>query len=216
MTYNAKILTIPMPARIKRLPISSSGFPVPWFVYFDTNGIPDFRVVGKNKLRDAVTKKLCWICGDVLGSTFAMTIGPMCAINRIISEPPAHRECALYSVKACPFLSNSRMRRNDKVALPEDKVGPAGYGIERNPGAVAVWCTRGYKVFKAPGGILFSFDEPTEVLWYAEGRLATKVEVENSINSGLSSLVEIANMEGPKAMAELTRRIKEVQMFLPK
>lgn len=205
-----------MPARIKRLPISSSGFPVPWFVYFDTNGIPDFRVVGKNKLRDAVTKKLCWICGDVLGSTFAMTIGPMCAINRIISEPPAHRECALYSVKACPFLSNSRMRRNDKVALPEDKVGPAGYGIERNPGAVAVWCTRGYKVFKAPGGILFSFDEPTEVLWYAEGRLATKVEVENSINSGLSSLVEIANMEGPKAMAELTRRIKEVQMFLPK
>ena len=52
------------PARIKALPVDHRGFPVPWFVqwYDDT---PNFLVVDHRKLRPAVEKRLCWICGHL-------------------------------------------------------------------------------------------------------------------------------------------------------
>lgn len=211
--YNAKISAIPMPDRIRRLPISPSGFPAPWFVHWE-NGEPDFRVVGSGKIRDAVKHKLCWVCGDPLGRTVAMTLGPMCAINRTISEPPSHRECAVYSAIACPFLSNPRMRRNE-INLPEEHVAAAGNGIKRNPGAVAVWCTRGYRPFKAPGGVLFTFDDPSEVLWFAFGRAATRAEVEKSIFSGLPLLEQEAQAEGNKAIAALRQMTANALRYIP-
>lgn len=211
--YNAKIAAIPMPARIRRLPVSPTGFPVPWFVDWQ-DGVPDFRVVGRGKIEHAVKKRLCWVCGEPLGRTFAMTLGPMCAINRTISEPPSHRECALYSAIACPFLSNPRMRRNE-VNLPTEIVQAAGNGIKRNPGAVAVWCTRGYRPFRAGDGVLFTFDDPTEVQWFAEGRTATREEVEASIFSGLPLLEKEAQSEGPEAIAELRRLTANAMRFLP-
>ncbi len=213
ISYNAKISAIPMPDRIKRLPVSPAGFPVPWFVAWE-DGVPDFRVVGRGKIPDAVKRKLCWVCGEPLGRTFAMTLGPMCAINRTISEPPSHRECAVYSAIACPFLSNPRMRRNE-VDLPEERVSAAGNGIKRNPGATAVWCTRGYRPFKVPGGVLFTFDDPTEVLWFASGRKATRAEVEESIFSGLPLLEEEADKEGPEAIAALRRMTNAAIRYLP-
>lgn len=213
--YNAKIAAIAMPARIKRLPISPTGFPVPWFVHWE-DGVPEFRMLGKNKIADAWRRKLCWVCGEPLGRIAAMTLGPMCAINRTISEPPSHRDCAVYSAIACPFLSNPRMRRNSE-GLP-DHVPPAGMGIERNPGAVAVWMTRGYRPLKAPigqPGVLFTFDDPTEVLWFAHGRAATRQEVEASIDSGLPELEAIAIQEGRGALQDLRRLRTEVTRYLP-
>lgn len=213
MSYNTKIATIPMPDRIKRLPVSDKGFPVPWFVAW-TDSAPDFRVIGPGKITHAVKHKLCWVCGEPLGRTFAMTLGPMCAINRTISEPPSHRDCAVYSAIACPFLSNPRMRRN-LVDLPEDAQAAAGNGIQRNPGATAVWCTRGYRPFRVANGVLFTFDDPTEVLWFAEGRQATRQEVEASIFSGLPLLEKEAAAEGERATAALRRMTADAMRFLP-
>lgn len=211
--YNASIRDIPMPDRIKRLPVSITGYPVPWFVqWFD--GVADFRVVDSRKIGEAVKKKRCWVCGDPLGKTFAMTLGPMCAINRTISEPPSHRECAVYSVTACPFLSKPRMRRNE-VGLPEGHSKPAGNGLKRNPGAAAVWLTRGYRPFRADGGILFTFDDPEEVLWFAEGRTATRDEVLHSIVTGLPMLEAEAVKEGPRATDALKRMIHDAMRYLP-
>ncbi len=199
---------------IKRLPISPKGFPVPWFVAW-IDGVPDFRVVRKGGIPDAHNKHLCWVCGEALGRTFAMTLGPMCVINRTISEPPAHRDCAVYSATACPFLSNPRMRRN-AVGIPTGIVAAPGHGISRNPGAVAVWLTRGYRPFRTPdGGVLFTFDDPTEVLWYAEGRTATRAEVEASITSGIHLLEAEAEREGTEAVAALTRARAAAMTYLP-
>lgn len=211
--YNASIRDIPMPDRIKRLPVSITGYPVPWFVqWFD--GVADFRVVDSRKIGEAVKKKRCWVCGDPLGKTFAMTLGPMCAINRTISEPPSHRECAVFSVTACPFLSKPRMRRNE-VGLPEGYSEPAGNGLKRNPGAAAVWLTRGYRPFRVDGGILFTFDDPEEVLWFAEGRVATRDEVLHSIVTGLPMLEAEAVKEGPRATDALKRMIHDAMRYLP-
>jgi hypothetical protein len=211
--YNARVAAVPMPDRIRRLPVSSEGYPVPWFVHFDDAGVPDFRVVGRGKMTEAVNRKRCWVCGQPLGRTFAMTLGPMCAINRTISEPPSHRECAVFSALACPFLANPRMRRNE-ADLPDHKRA-AGNGILRNPGAVCVWMTRSYRPFKAPGGVLFTFSDPEQVLWFAGGRMATRAQVDHAINTGLPILRAEAEAEGPAAVAALNRMIDALSPYLP-
>lgn len=213
-SYNASMADIEMPDRIKHLPISPKGYPTPWFVAW-TDGVPDFRVADAGKMRLAVRHKRCWTCGEPLGRTFGMLLGPMCCINRTISEPPSHRDCAIFSARACPFLSNPRMRRNE-IGLPEDRVEAAGIGIKRNPGAIAVWMTRGYQMFKPPGGgVLFTFDDPEEVLWFAHGRAAMRDEVEASIFSGMPLLEEAAATDGPDGIAALKKMTADAMRFLP-
>src|SRR4051812_961023 len=116
MTYNAAVQAVPMPDRIRRLRINDKGFPVPWFVA-DVDGVPDLRVVDARKIKVAWKERRCWVCGDKLGSTVAFALGPMCAVNRTVSEPPSHRACIEFSVRACPFLANPRTRRHE-AGLP--------------------------------------------------------------------------------------------------
>jgi hypothetical protein len=193
--YNRSVDTGSMPDRIRRLPVSSTGFTVPWFVTWfkdgepckSGDGLPDFRVADTRKMSKAIKQHLCWVCGDPVGVYKCFVIGPMCAINRIISEPPSHRECAIYSAMACPFLSKPNMVRNEKN-MWEGGVEAAGFGLKRNPGAVCVWITKTYQIFHPHAGspgILFSLGRPVEVLWFAEGRRAThRVWLSDAAGSG--------------------------------
>lgn len=204
----------PLTERLARRPVDHRGYPVPWFVSW-IDGEPDFRVVDPEKIVRALRLGLCWVCGETIGSRrVAFTIGPMCAVNRTSGEPPAHVDCADYSARACPFLSrpHAKRRTND---LPEDGAfHPAA--LQRNPGVALVWITRRWTAFRSPvGGILFDVGEPTETRWYAEGRPATRAEVEASIDSGLPLLESMARDEGPKAIAELTRLHAAALAFLP-
>lgn len=218
MTHKLHAGLPPLPDRIKRLPIDARGFPVPWFVQWYADGKagapgigePDFRVADQRKLGIAVRLHRCWVCGEQMGKFKAFVIGPMCAINRTISEPPSHRECAIFSATACPFLSKPRMRRNE-VELPPERVAPGGLSIDRNPGVACVWITLSYRVKRAHAGnpgVLFSLGEPTEVHWYAQGRKATRAEVMASIESGLPTLERVAAMQegGLEALAEYRAR----------
>src|SRR5215813_14608572 len=133
-TLNKAIADIPMPDRMRRLPISSEGYPVPWFVA-SPKGKPDFRVVNTGAPGRAIRANLCWICGQTLGRFRAFVIGPMCAVNRVSSEPPSHRDCAEYAVKACPHLSHPAAKRNEK-GLSEEMLSSfiGGHGLTHNPG----------------------------------------------------------------------------------
>lgn len=202
-----------MPPRIKRLPISPSGFPVPWFVAWQ-DGVPDFRVIGPGKIAAAHNKKLCWVCGEPRGVHLCFPIGPMCSINRTIAEPPSHYDCARFSAMACPFLSKPRMRRNEKD-LPTDHKLPAGEMIKRNPGVTCLWITRSYKPFRVGNGVLFRIGEPERVEWWAEGRPATRDEVLASIDSGYPLLMEIAAKEGPDAIKALGEYRDRAMPLLP-
>ncbi|WP_224741803.1 hypothetical protein [Bradyrhizobium sp. 2S1] len=210
---NQAIWSIPMADRINRLPISETGFPVPWFVAW-LDGKPDFRVIGPDKLVQAVKRSLCWTCGQPLGQYKAFPIGPMCAINRTIAEPPSHLECAEYAVRACPFLSNPRMRRNEKD-MPAGHQEPAGMMIKRNPGAVCIWVTKEFRVMRDGNGAVFRLGDPTSMTWWAEGRRATRAEVDHSIQTGLPLLRAEAEKEGPEALAMLDRYIARAQRLLP-
>jgi hypothetical protein len=214
-----------MPPRIARLPRDHRGFPVPWFVTWFVDGKagefgegePDFRCADERKLIRAARQPICWVCGDQLGRHRVFTIGPMCAVNRVISEPPSHRDCAEFSVKACPFLSRPRMRRNE-LDLPEQRKEAGGFAIMRNPGVICLWETPDYRVTKAQrgnAGILFSLGEPTRVDWYAEGRKATRDEVLSSITSGMPLLMDMAQRDGMDGIRALERQRERVNGYLP-
>jgi hypothetical protein len=209
---NASIKDIPLPRRMARLPVNERGFPVPFFVA-KVNGEYDFRAFSGDKITACVRKRLCWLCGEPLGRYLAFVIGPMCSINRVSSEPPSHLECAQYAVKACPFLTKPRARRNE-VDMPEGKV--AGISLDHNPGATLIWITKDYQpVSDGRGGVLFSIGEPHDLLWFTEGRTANRAEIDAAIEKGLPYLREIAAKEGPEAERELQKYIERATKLLP-
>ncbi len=213
-TYNNTVLALGIPDRIRRLPISAAGWPVPWFVA-QVDGEWDFRVVGPGKISEAVKRHLCWVCGEKMGVHKAFPIGPMCAINRTISEPPSHLSCAEYSVRVCPFLANPRTRRNEKD-VPAEAKEAAGIAIKRNPGVICIWVTRSYNVVRVGDGLLFRLGPPEATSWWCEGRQASRHEVQLSIDGGLPLLRKVAEDEGPEAVREFERYVDRVAPLLPK
>jgi hypothetical protein len=213
MTNELRADLPPLPDRMRGLPLDHRGFPVPWFVAI-TDGVPDFRVLRPGGLQIAVKKNICWICGGPLGVYMAFVIGPMCAINRINSEPPSHRQCAEFAVRACPFMLHPRMKRNEKD-LPELHLKPAGVHLDRNPGVMCMWITKSFKPFKVHNGYLLDLGEPCFVTWWTEGRAATRAEVQASIAGGFPQLQAMAEQEGPDSVAGLSRKVAAVHRLLP-
>lgn len=211
---NASIRSIPLPARMRHLPINERGYPVPWFVAW-IDGVPDFRVVDTPKLAVAIKQRKCWLCGGTLGKYMCFVIGPMCAVNRVSSEPPSHRDCAEYAVKACPFLTQPRMRRNSED-MPEGHVEPGGIMIARNPGVTLIWTTLDYKVVKdGGGGFVIQIGEPQRVEFFARGRSASRDEIMASIDSGMPILREVAKQDGPEGEKELAFQYQRAMKLVP-
>ena len=186
---------------MRSLPLDRHGRPIPWFVATLDDGTRDPRIADSDRWADAVRFRLCWVCGQKLGRHLAFVIGPMCAVNRVSSEPPSHRDCAIYSARACPFLATPTMRRRTSN-LPEHRESAGGVALARNPGVALVWVTTGYHVERVDGGHLVFFDDPTETQWYCEGRPATRAEVLASIDSGLP-LLQAACQEDDDPQASL-------------
>lgn len=206
---NASIKNIPIPSRMARRPVNDRGFPVPWFVP-KINGEWDFRAIRPDAMVEAYRRRLCWLCGEPLGRYMAFVIGPMCAINRVSSEPPSHRDCALYAIRACPFLSKPNMRRNEKDA-PTGNV--AGIHLEHNPGVTLLWITKTYHPIKTINGTLFGIGSPSELGFYREGRIAKRTEIIEAIDKGLPYLREVASIEG--AEKELEQQLERAMKLVP-
>lgn len=213
----ARLAAVPMPRRIANLQRDRRGYPIPRFIdrKADVNGEPDFRIMDGAYLTRCVKQKKCWICGDPLGRYQTFPIGPMCAINRNIAEPPSHLECCHYSAKVCPFLAVPAMRRIEHNK-PEN-TWVSGEMITRNPGVICLWTVEKYTTWKPrPGEVLFDIGEPVAVEWWSEGRRATRQEVDISITSGLP-LLERACLGDPQpgAFEALRRAVERAQRYLP-
>lgn len=204
-----------VPKRIQALPIDPKwNLPVPWFVQW-VDGKPEFPIMDARKRHKAIEHQLCWICGQRLRVPFAFVIGPMCGVNRTSAEPPSHVTCAIYAAEHCPFLTTPKMKRMDLSHLP-DAVGAPGVALKRNPGCCAVWVTKRFELISARTGFLIRIGEPQQVLWYAEGRKATRDEIMESIRTGLPFLMDVATQESPAAVAELERMTKVLERLLPR
>lgn len=214
---------LPPPVAMQFMPKDHRGYVVPFFVEW-INGKPDFRVIDGRKMRRCVLENLCWLCGGPLARTVAYVIGPMCAINRVSSEPPSHVECGEYACRVCPFLTMPKALRRE-AGLPAEMLQPAGVGLSRNPGVTLLWTTRDRlrKIQVRPepgdrairGGVLFFVGNPIEVRWFSQGREASRAEVLDSIESGLPSLREPAQAQGPEAVAALERMHAQAMELLP-
>lgn len=204
----------PVPRRLLGRPVAR-GYPVPWFVPQLPDGSYDFRVSDPAKFVTAIKEQRCWICGERLGSFKSFVIGPMCAVNRTSSEPPAHSECAHWSALACPFLNQQESRRREG-GLPETAPAP-GEMLTRQPGVTLVWTTKAFLLFgDGKGGALIEIGNPVETAWYAHGRAATREEVLASIESGLPALQALAGEEGPAALRALEQHVAAAMQYVPR
>ena len=206
----------PVPLRMQGRPVDARGYPVPWFVAY-VNGVPDFRIVDGRKVPLAINESLCWLCGQKLGVYKTFVLGPMCAINRTISEPPSHKACAEFAVKACPFLILPRAKRRE-ANKPEGTTEPAGFALQRNPGAALLWTTKKFKTYRAHAGaegILIRVGDPESLSWWCEGRAANRAEVARSIECGLPNLEELAKQDGEEAIRDLVVAVRRMQPLLP-
>lgn len=208
----------PLPRRMQHLPIDPErGFVVPWFVAW-LDGKPEFRAMDGKKFVRALNQRLCWVCGTKLETRFAFVAGPMCGINRTSAEPPSHIECARWSARNCPFLSNPDMvrRQDEEINNATTRNGAPGFAILRNPGVAMVWITREFELFDdSKGKPLIQMGRPHEVEWYYRGRFATRAEVEESINNGIGALESAARTE-EGGMEELNRKRQQFQKLLPR
>jgi hypothetical protein len=210
---NAAIRDIPLPQRMIKRPVNERGFPVPWFVSF-IDGKWDFVNLDPRKIVEAYHRKICWLCGEPLGQYKAFVIGPMCSINRVSSEPPAHNDCAEYAVRACPFLARPNAKRNEKAQIGKVE-DVAGVMIQHNPEANLIWTTKTFQPMRGIDGILFELGEPTAVSWWKEGRKATRAEIDASIAKGLPFLRKAAEAGGPEDVAEMEAALKRAEKLLP-
>jgi hypothetical protein len=216
MDVRALKTTEPLPERMRDLPIDERGYVVPWFVAW-VEGKPEFRAMDGGKFVAAIKKKLCWVCGERLGINVCFVAGPMCGINRTSAEPPSHVECAYWSARNCPFLSNPHMVRREDETINNQQLRDhsAGMALTRNPGVAMLWTTRQYEVFPdGRGGYLIQMGEPEKVEWYACGKKATREQVMFSIESGLPNLEAIARTERGGAEA-LGKAIERFQKWIP-
>ena len=207
----------PLPRQMEHLPVDPDrGYVVPWFVDW-INGKPEFRAMDGRKYVRAIREKLCWVCGEKLKGVYCFTAGPMCGINRTSAEPPSHIDCARWSARNCPFLSNPNMVRREDGLIDNAKCREHAPGlmITRNPGVTMLWFTREYEVFNdGKGNPLLQMGRPSGVEWFCHGRPATREEVEESIANGIGALEAMARTE-PGGMEELRKAQQRFQKYLP-
>jgi hypothetical protein len=217
MATVVSLKTEPLPSNMAHLPIDPRrGVVVPWFVDW-VDGKPEFRAMDSNKWARALKEKLCWVCGNPLRGVFVFVAGPMCGINRTSAEPPSHIDCARWSARNCPFLSNPNMvrREDDQINNATLRDGAPGFAITRNPGVIMLWFTREYETFNdGRGKYLIMFGRPSGVEWYREGRAATREEVEESIDNGIGALEALARTEAG-GIEDLRRKIEKFNRWLP-
>jgi hypothetical protein len=207
---------VDLPDRMRTLPLDERGYLIAAFV--DTvNGKRDFRFMSQTHWRRCIEERRCWVCSGTLGGYLAFVVGPMCSINRTTSEPPCHRDCAIWPARFCPFLSRPRMVRREDESTRAGTENVAGCPILRNPGVVLVWITRNYKIFRDhKGAPLIEIGEPIETLWFRMGRAAMLDEIEESIATGLPALEELANLEKHRgAVEDLQTKVAEFRRLLP-
>ncbi|MBX3397520.1 MAG: hypothetical protein KF873_02155 [Gemmataceae bacterium] len=205
----------PLPARMAHLPLDDRGYPLPWFVA-KVNGKPDPRVMDARKRILAIATGCCWVCGRGIAPDRAVfVIGPMCLVNRVSAEPPSHRECAEYSVRACPFLSRPHAKRREND-LPGTLADGPGFAIARNPGVSVLYETTGSEVVPdGRGDVLLRLFAPTSLSFWREGRTATREEILSSIESGLPLLESQCDDCDGNRIEDLRRAYAQAVALLP-
>jgi hypothetical protein len=119
-------LAVPIPKRLRTRPLDRRGYPVPWVVFIDGAGMPQFTINDIGKAHACRTKRLCGLCGNRMDKTMWFIGGKRCFTHEhgAFVDPPNHYECAEYALRVCPFLAApSYARRIDFGKLTPASIG---------------------------------------------------------------------------------------------
>jgi len=95
----------PMPPALARRP-KWKQVPIPYVMFIDERGRPDFRVNDEAKRIGTINRRLCALCGQPLPQRRAAFIGgPLCEQNGLFIDGPMHESCARYAFTICPYLA---------------------------------------------------------------------------------------------------------------
>lgn len=160
---------IEMPQRVTDLARDTRGYPIPYTVKYDNNGLPDFRVIDVDKWHRAIKARCCGICGITLGGRIAFVGGPVSIANRLFNDLPMHRDCAEYAMRVCPFIAAPKFMY--ARMLPEGTQVNEHVCDER-PDQFGLGISRGFEVVQLAGGVLALHAHTFEsVEWWKHGQV---------------------------------------------
>jgi hypothetical protein len=124
MSYSP--FTVPIPDKMKDLPVDDRGYPIPWTVLRGpSDGKPHFAINVEELRLKSIRERLCPICGVRLYRGFWFVGGPGSALHPhgAYIDPPLHKECAEYALKVCPYLAAPRYsgRVDDRTLKAADR-----------------------------------------------------------------------------------------------
>lgn len=104
------VRAIAIPGRMARLKLDARGYPVPWSVFVDNDGLPHFAINVEEIRQRCLTDDLCGICGGRLFRGRWFVGGALSAFHEdgAFIDPPMHSECAHYALQVCPYLAAPR------------------------------------------------------------------------------------------------------------
>jgi hypothetical protein len=155
---------VPMPPRVAALATDQRGYPIFYTIQPPDGRALDFRVVNNDYKERCATRKLCGVCGQVLGYRFWFLGSRDDWRDRIFGEPPMHRECVDYSRLVCPFLRNTYEPLHKPIENPL-VVAEGGLQAHRSDD-YGLFETRGMRLLMDRGSVLYKADAFTAVEWY--------------------------------------------------
>jgi hypothetical protein len=109
-----------MPERIAKLPKEERGYPITYIAAF-IDGKPDLGIQDYAKVLSCVREWRCHVCGEKMGKLgYFIAYDPVPKRPRFL-DPAIHKECALYSLKVCPYLANPSAKHRSSKMLPTDQ-----------------------------------------------------------------------------------------------
>src|SRR5215471_2327665 len=98
---------IAIPERLAGRPRDRRGYVVPWSVFVEPDGTPQFTINEETKRLECLLRDLCPLCGSKLWRFRWFLGGPASAFHEqgAYSDPPMHFECMRYAVQVCPYLA---------------------------------------------------------------------------------------------------------------
>lgn len=99
--------SVPIPELMKDLELDKRGYPIPYIVLKDKNGISHFAINDDRVVEQCIEKDLCSICGKKLNEDKWMIGGPLSTFHPMgtFIDIPVHHQCGKYALQVCPYLA---------------------------------------------------------------------------------------------------------------
>ena len=115
-------VAVPIPERMRHLPVDHRGYPVPVIVITGKDGKPAFAVNDIDMQNRMLDEDRCSICGGKLFRGRWLVGGCLSAFacKGMFADAPLHEECVHYALQVCPYLAAPNWKKPvGAIQIPE-------------------------------------------------------------------------------------------------